>query len=69
MIVNITVATAGLDAGAPGVGAAAPQVGISPANAEVDKTQVKASVARNRFMVCFSYLLRVKDDAKISTSQ
>jgi hypothetical protein len=34
-----------------GAGSGAPQVGMVPANAEPERTQVNVSVTRNRFMV------------------
>jgi hypothetical protein len=50
MIVRITVAATPLDC-VVGAGDGAPQVGMSPAIAETERTQVKVSATRNRFMV------------------
>jgi hypothetical protein len=35
-------------------GAGAPQVSIVPANAEPERTHVKASAIKNRFIICCS---------------
>lgn len=48
-------------------GAGAPQVGISPAKAEPERTQVKVIVSKSRFMIWF-LLIEGCDDAKSSTS-
>ena len=50
MMLSITVTTA-LDCVPLGAGAETPHVSIVPAKAEPERTHVKASVARNRFMV------------------
>ncbi len=47
-----------------GVGAGAPTVGMSPAIAETERTQVRVSATKNRFMVCCSCFLRVERRCK-----
>ena len=54
MIARITVAATLLDCVVLGAGAGAPQVGIVPANAEPERTHIKATAIRDRFMVCLS---------------
>jgi hypothetical protein len=58
MIVSITVTTA-LDSVPLGGGAVTPQVGISPAIAEPDRTHVKAIVSKSRF-IDVSPILRLR---------
>jgi hypothetical protein len=50
MIVSITVVVTELDC--VDAGAGAPTVSMSPANTEPERTHVKASAIKNRFMVC-----------------
>ena len=66
MIATITVAAMLLCA--VGAGDGVPTVGMSPAIAETERTQVKVSATRNRFMVCAPIVRELKTDARFSTS-